>query len=456
MTATDFDLFVIGGGSGGVRAARIAASYGAKVAIAEEDRYGGTCVIRGCVPKKLLVYASRFAHDFEDAAGFGWTVGARSFDWARLIANKDREIARLEGLYEGTLNGRGVKTLKARAVLDGPGAVKLDDGQRFTAKTILIATGGRPSRYAGIPGAEHVVTSDDIFELKTLPDRIAVCGGGYIALEFASIFAGLGVETTLIHRGDKVLRGFDGDMRDGLMEAMTLRGVRFKLKEELAGVARVANGFKLTLKSGHEMDAGLVLAAIGRDPATDALGLETAGVTTGSKGEILVDSGSQTTAAGIYAVGDVTDRVNLTPVAIREGHAFADTVFGNAPTTVDHSIVPTAVFTTPELATVGLSEEDARAQGFELHLYQSRFRPMRNILAGREERTLMKLVVDEKTDRVLGCHVLGPDAAEMVQLAAVALTMGATKADFDRTMALHPSAAEELVTMRERWMPPVT
>ena len=456
MTATDFDLFVIGGGSGGVRAARIAAGYGAKVAIAEEDRYGGTCVIRGCVPKKLLVYASRFADDFEDASGFGWTVGARAFDWATLIANKNREIARLEGLYEGTLNGQGVKTFKARAMLDGPGAVKLGDGQRFTAKTILIATGGRPSRYADIPGAAHILTSDEMFELKALPKRMVVCGGGYIAVEFASILAGLGVETTLIHRGDKVLRGFDEDLRDGLMEAMGRRGIRFKMNEELAGVSASPDGFKLALKSGQEMETGLVLSAIGRAPATDSLGLDRAGVKTGSKGEILVDSASQTTAPGIYAVGDVTDRVNLTPVAIREGHAFADTVFGNRPTAVDHSIVPTGVFTTPELATVGLSEEDARAHGFALHLYKSRFRPMRNVLAGREERTLMKLVVDEKTDRVLGCHVLGPDAAEMVQMAAVALTMGATKADFDRTIALHPSAAEELVTMRERWMPPVT
>lgn len=456
MTASDFDLFVIGGGSGGVRAARVAATYGARVAIAEADRYGGTCVIRGCVPKKLFVYASRFADDFEDAAGFGWTVGARTFDWGTLIANKDREISRLEGLYEGTLNGRGVKTFKARAVLDGAGAIKLDDGQRFTAKTILIATGGRPTRFHGIPGAEHVLVSDDIFDLKTLPERIVVLGGGYVALEFASVFAGLGVETTVVHRSSMVLRGFDDDLRDELMDAMGRRGVRFRLDCELKGIAPCEGGYRVTLSSGDEIETGQVLAAIGRDPATEGLGLETAGVTSGARGEILVDSQSQTTAAGIYAVGDVTNRANLTPVAIREGHAFADTVFGGKPTTVDYSVVPTAVFTTPELATVGLSEEDARARGHDVHLYKSRFRPMRNILAGREERTFMKLVVDETTDAVLGCHVLGPDAAEMVQMAAVALTMGATKADFDRTIALHPSAAEELVTMRERWMPPVT
>lgn len=456
MSGTDFDLFVIGGGSGGVRAARIAAGYGARVAIAEADRYGGTCVIRGCVPKKLFVYASRFADEFEDAAGFGWTVGERSFDWAALLANKDREIARLEGLYEGTLNGRGVKTFKARATLDGAGAVKLADGQRFTAKTILIATGGRPSRYRSLPGGEHVLTSDDVFDLKALPSRIVVCGGGYIAVEFASIFAGLGVETTLIHRGDKVLRGFDEELRDLLMETLSRRGIRLKMGEELAGVSKGDAGFTLSLKSGKEIETDLVMCAIGRDPATEALGLESAGVTTGAKGEILVDRASQTSVPGIYAVGDVTDRVNLTPVAIREGHAFADSVFGGRTVTVDHSTVPTAVFTTPELATVGLSEEDARAKGHEIDLYKSSFRPMRNVLAGRDERTFMKLVVDAKTDRVLGCHVFGPDAAEMVQMAAVALTMGATKADFDTTIALHPSAAEELVTMRERWMPPAT
>lgn len=456
MTATDFDLFVIGGGSGGVRAARVAADHGAKVAIAENDRFGGTCVVRGCVPKKLFVYASRFADEFEDAAGFGWTVGPRSFDWGTLVANKDREIARLESLYEGTLHGRGVTTFKARAVLDGPGRVKLDDGQALAAKTILIATGGRPSRYADIPGAAHILTSDEMFELKTLPARMVVCGGGYIAVEFASILAGLGVETTLIHRGDKVLRGFDEDLRDGLMESLGRRGIRLKMNEELAGVAACSEGFNVGLASGEEFETGLVLSAIGRDPATGGLGLETVGVKTGSSGEILVDSASATTAPGIYAVGDVTDRANLTPVAIREGHAFADTLFGGKPTAVDYAIIPTAVFTTPEIGTVGLSEQDARAHGHDVHLYKSRFRPMRNILAGREERTLMKLVADAKTDRLLGCHVLGPDAGEIIQMAAVAMTMGACKADFDRTIALHPSAAEELVTMRERWEPPAT
>jgi glutathione reductase (NADPH) len=454
MTATDYDLFVIGGGSGGVRAARIAAGYGAKVAIAEEDRYGGTCVIRGCVPKKLLVYASRYGDEFEDARGFGWTSGPATFDWRTLIANKDREIARLEQIYESNLKAKGVVTLKTRAELIGPGAVKLSDGQRITARTILIATGGRPSRYGDIPGANHIITSNEVFELEDLPKRIVVCGGGYIAVEFASIFAGLGVETTLLHRRDKVLRGFDEDLRDGLMEALAGRGIRLLMNEALTGVARDGAAYHVALRGGGSLETDLVLSAIGREPATKGLGLDSAGVRTGAKGEIIVDSFSQTTVPGIFAVGDVTDRANLTPVAIREGHAFADTVFGKRPVQVDHTLIPTAVFTTPELATVGLSEEAARALGHELDLYKSRFRPMRNTISGRNERMLMKLVVDRVTDRVLGCHVLGPDAAEIVQMAAVALQLGARKSDFDATIALHPSAGEELVTLREKWAPP--
>ncbi|MGD9847176.1 MAG: glutathione-disulfide reductase [Variibacter sp.] len=453
MAAPDFDLFVIGGGSGGVRAARISAGYGAKVAIAEADRYGGTCVIRGCVPKKLFVYASRFADEFEDARGFGWKTGEATFDWATLIANKDREIHRIEQVYEGGIKAKGGLTLHTRAKLDGPGAVKLADGTRITARTILIATGGRPSRYGDIAGAAHIVTSNEIFELKALPRRIAVCGGGYIAVEFASIFAGLGVETALIHRRDKVLRGFDEDLRDGCMEALRARGVRLVMDEALTGVAQDVAGFRVALRSGDKIETDLVLSAIGREPATADLGLETAGVRTGSRGEIIVDSYSQTTAPGIYAVGDVTDRVNLTPVALREGHAFANTLFGSKPTQFDHTLIPSAVFTTPELATVGLSEEAARAFGHELDIYKSRFRPLRNIVAGRDERMLMKLVVDAASGRVLGCHVLGPDAAEIVQMAAIALQLGARKADFDATVALHPTAAEEMVTMRETWVP---
>ncbi len=453
MAATDFDLFVIGGGSGGVRAARIAAGYGAKVALAENDRFGGTCVIRGCVPKKLFVYASRFSDEFEDARGFGWTVETASFDWTTLIANKDREIHRIEQFYEAGVKGKGGVTYKARARLDGPGALRLDDGTRITARTILIATGGRPQRYGDIPGAAHIVTSNEIFELKALPKRIVVCGGGYIAVEFASIFAGLGVETTLVHRRGKVLRGFDEDLRDGLMEALAERGITLLMNEALGGVARDAGCFHVALRGGGTIETDLVLSAIGREPATHDLGLETAGVRTGAKGEIIVDSFSETTAKGIYAVGDVTDRVNLTPVALREGHAFADSVFGNKPTQVDHSLVPSAVFTTPELGTIGLSEAAARELGHEIDLYKSRFRPLKNTISGRNERMLMKLVVDRATDRVLGCHVLGPDAAEIVQMAAVALQLGARKVDFDATIALHPTVAEEMVTMREKWVP---
>lgn len=449
----DFDLFVIGGGSGGVRAARIASSYGAKVAIAEQDRYGGTCVIRGCVPKKLFVYASRFADEFEDARGFGWTVGSTDFDWATLIANKDREISRIEGFYEGGIKNKGGVTFHAHAKICAPNTVLLDSGERITAKTILIATGGRPSRYGDIPGAAHIATSNEMFELKELPKRIVVCGGGYIAVEFACIFAGLGVETTLMHRRDKVLRGFDEDLRDGLMEALPARGIRLLMNEELVGVAECPGGFNLALRSGGTLETDLVLSAIGREPETHNLGLENVGVKTGARGEIIVDSFSQTTVPGIYAVGDVTDRANLTPIALREGHAFADTLFGNKPTQVDHTLIPTGVFTTPELATVGLSEEDARELGHHLDVYKARFRPLKNTISGRDERMLMKLIVDKTTDRVLGCHVLGPDAAEIVQMAAIALKLGATKADFDATVALHPSVAEELVTMREKWVP---
>lgn len=453
MTSMDFDLFVIGGGSGGVRAARIAAGYGAKVAIAERDRYGGTCVIRGCVPKKLFVYASRFADEFEDARGFGWTVGSAQFDWATLIANKDREISRIEGFYEGGIKNKGGVTFHAHAKICAPNTVLLDSGERITAKTILIATGGRPSRYGDIPGAAHIATSNEMFELKELPKRIVVCGGGYIAVEFACIFAGLGVETTLMHRRDKVLRGFDDDLRDALMEALPARGIRLLMNEALEGVAECPGGFNLTLRSGGTLETDLVLSAIGREPDTHNLGLDSVGVKTGARGEIIVDSFSQTTVPGIYAVGDVTDRVNLTPIALREGHAFADTLFGNKPTRVDHTLIPTGVFTTPELATVGFSEAAARELGHELDIYKARFRPLKNTISGRDERMLMKLIVDQTTDRVLGCHVLGPDAAEIVQMAAIALQLGATKASFDATVALHPSVAEELVTMREKWVP---
>ena len=454
MTGYDYDLFVIGGGSGGVRAARIAAGHGARVAIAEEYRYGGTCVIRGCVPKKLLVYASRFHGEFADAAGFGWTLGESSFDWPTLIANKDREIARLEAAYRGNLERAGVTTFATRAVLEGPNAIRLAGENRVVgAKTILIATGGAPNIDPKLAGRELAITSNEAFHLPTLPRRIAIAGGGYIAVEFAGIFAGLGAETTLVYRGDKVLRGFDADLRDDLMAALPGRGVRLAMGRTFRAIERGGDGaLRAGLSDGSRLDVDQVMFAIGRSPNTAGLGLAAAGVAVGPGGAVVVDPNSQTNVPGIYAVGDVTDRVNLTPVAIREGHAFADRVFGGKAVSTPYDMIPTAVFSEPEIGTVGLSEADARAAHGELDIYKARFRPMKYTLAGRDERMLMKLVVARGSGRVVGCHVLGPDAGEIVQMAAIAMRMGATKADFDATMALHPSAAEELVTMRTPWV----
>ena len=455
MTHTDFDLFVIGGGSGGVRAARIAAGYGARVGLAEEFRYGGTCVIRGCVPKKLLVYASRFSDEFADSEGFGWSASRPDFDWSRLIAAKDAEIARLERIYLQNLETKGVTTFRMRAVVEGERAVRLADGRRLTASHILIATGGTPTIDTSLPGVRYAISSNEVFDLAEFPRRIVIAGGGYIALEFASVFKGLGAEVTLVYRGDKLLRGFDEDLRDGVMEALTRRGIRIVTGTRFASIAPGLDGSRtVALTSGEQIVADQVLMAIGRTPNTAGLGLQKIGVGLGERGEIKVDRFSATSAPGIYAVGDVTDRVNLTPIAIREGHAFADTVFGGKPTAIEHDLVPTAVFTTPEIGTVGISEDEARRRGHDIDIYKARFRPMRATISGRDERTLMKLVVDRLTGRVLGVHLLGPDSGEIVQMAAIALTMGATKADFDRTVALHPSAAEELVTMRERWKPP--
>ena len=451
MPSFDYDLFVIGGGSGGVRAARIAAGYGAKVAIAEEYRFGGTCVIRGCVPKKLLVYASRFSDGFEDAAGFGWSLSKPAFNWAHLIAAKDKEITRLEGLYQDNLKAKGVTTIAARAVLDGPNTIRLSDGSHLRARNILIATGGRPQIDEAIEGHGHAITSNEVFHLKEQPNRIVIAGGGYIAVEFASIFAGLGTETTLIYRGERVLRGFDQDLRGDLMQALEQRGIRLIMGERITRIDKSSTGLNANLTSGTMLEADQIMVAIGRVPYTQGLGLATAGVATGLKGEVKVDEYSRSNVPGIFAVGDVTDRVNLTPVAIREGHAFAESVFGGKPVRTDYELIPTAVFTTPEIGTVGLNEDTARAQYSAIDIYKTRFRPMRNVLAGRTERTMMKLVTDGATGRVLGCHVLGPDAAEIVQMAAIAMRLGATKAAFDATMALHPSAAEELVTMREKW-----
>ena len=454
MQEFEYDLFVIGAGSGGVRAARIAASHGARVAIAEEYRVGGTCVIRGCVPKKILVYASRFADEFEDAAGFGWTLETPKFDWPSLIAAKDKEIARLESAYGATLAKFNVEVFTERATLGGPNEIVLASGRKISAKYILIATGGRPNVDPKLPGKEHVITSNEAFHLKELPRRIVIAGGGYIAVEFASIFNGLGADVTLIYRGEKILRGFDEDMRDGLTAAMTKRGIRIITGKVFTKIEKTSGALVGHVTGGETLNADKIMFAIGRSPNTAGLGLEGVGVKLDGEGAVVVDAGSQTTAPSIYAVGDVTNRVNLTPVAIREGHAFADTVFGNKPWSVDYTTIPTAVFATPEIGTVGFSEHEARAQYGAVDIYKGSFRPMKSIVAGRDERMLMKLVVESAGDRVVGVHLLGPDAAEIAQMAAIALRMGATKADFDRTMALHPSAAEELVTLREKWVAP--
>jgi len=453
MAEFDYDLFVIGGGSGGVRAARIASTHGASVAIAEEYRYGGTCVIRGCVPKKLFVYASRFPDAFRDGAGFGWTSGPAQFDWPTLLANKDREIARLEAAYQRNLEAAGVETLAGRAVLTGPHAldVTLNDGggvRSVTARTILIATGGRPNLDDQLDGIEHVITSDEAFHLETLPRRVVIAGGGYIAVEFAGIFSGLGVETTLLYRGPKILRGFDEDLRDAVTRGITDRGINLITNDVFSRIDKTPGGLIGNLKSGSQLEADQIMFAIGRTPYTKGLGLEAAGVDTRGNGAIVVDAEGQTTVPSIYAVGDVTDRVQLTPVAIREGHAFADSVFGGQHRTVDHQLIPTAVFSSPELGTVGVTEEQAVLAHPNLDVYIADFRPMNATLAGSSERMFMKLLVNRDDDRVVGCHIAGSGAAEIIQVVGVALKMGATKADFDGTMALHPSAAEELVTMR--------
>ncbi len=452
LSKHDFDLFVIGGGSGGVRASRMAAMKGARVAIAEEYGFGGTCVIRGCIPKKLFVYASHFGNDFEDAAGFGWTVPTRKFDWNVLVANKNKEIARLEEQYRANVDKAGVEIFMERAEFEGPHTVLLKkSGRKITAERFLIATGGRPSRElsAGV-SAQHCITSNEAFYLEKLPRRIVIAGGGYIAVEFAHIFHGLGVDVTLVYRGDKVLRGFDEDMRDALTESTRKRGIRILCNRKFTRVDRRGDEV-FAITDHHEMlEADQVMLAIGRHPNTEHLGLEKAGVALGARGEVKVDEFSQTSAAHIHAIGDVTDRLALTPVAIYEAMCFVRTVYEGKPTLVDHALVPTAVFSQPEIGTVGLSEEAALACGHAIDVYKSFFRPLKHTLSGREERALFKLIVDAKTERVLGCHIFGFDAAEITQMVAVALKMGAKKSDFDATIALHPSAAEELVTMREK------
>ncbi|MFN3625529.1 MAG: glutathione-disulfide reductase [Hyphomicrobium sp.] len=455
MAQHDYDLFVIGAGSGGVRAARIAAGYGARVAIAEEYRVGGTCVIRGCVPKKLLVYASRFADEFEDARGFGWTVGETSFDWASLVAAKDKELSRLEAAYRTNLGKSGVEIIEERASVEGANAIKLTkSGRTVTAGKILIATGGRPSLAEPRPGLEHVITSNEAFDLPRLPASIVIAGGGYIAVEFAGIFSHFGVKTTLIYRGDKILRGFDEDLRDRLTEAYLNQGIRIVTGNIFTHFEKTAAGLVGHLSGGGTLEAEQIMFAVGRTPNTAGLGLEGVGVRLGGKGHVVVNEYSKSSVDSIFAVGDVTDRVALTPTAIREGHAFADTEFGGKPRMIEHTFVPTAVFATPELASVGFPEHLARDHCKKLEVYKAAFRRMKATLSGRDERMFMKLLVDGESGKVLGCHMAGEGAAEIIQMAAIALRLGATKADFDATIALHPTAAEEFVTMREKWIAP--
>ena len=444
----DVDLFVIGAGSGGVRAARIAAEHGARVMIAEEFRVGGTCVIRGCVPKKLLVYASRFGRDFDEAAGYGWTVPKPLFDWKTLIANKDREIARLESAYTATLENAGVAVVKSRAILEEPHVVRLlTSGARIRARHVLVATGAHPSNGA-IPGIEHVISSNEAFHLAELPRRILIHGGGYIAVEFAGIFAGLGAEVTLVCRADAILRGFDDDVRAHLHREMEKQAISVLTQRTVIRIDKSQSGLAATLSDGRVVETDSVMFALGRRPNVSGFGLAEAGVKVAETGGIAVDKFSQTSVPHIYAIGDVTNRINLTPVAIREGHAFADTVFGNRPAFVDHSNVPTAVFSDPEVGAIGLTEAMARARLARVDIYRTTFRPMRATLSGRDTRVLMKLVVDGATDTVVGCHIVGPDASELIQAIAIAMKMGARKADFDAAIAVHPTAAEELVTMR--------
>jgi len=452
VTTYDYDLFVIGAGSGGVRAGRIAAKYGAKVAVAEEYRVGGTCVIRGCVPKKLLVYASKFAEEFEDAVGFGWTSEKVSFDWSTLIENKDKEIDRLNKAYIKNLDAAGAELIMERATVVGPHEVQLaTSGRKITAKYILIATGAAPFLPRHLPGHELAISSNEAFHLERLPRRIVIVGGGYIAVEFAGIFNGLGVETVMVVRGDQILRGFDEDLRTHLAAEMKKKGIEILTKSDVKQIDRSGDGVRVTLEDGRTIGAGQIMFATGRLPNTGGLGLEDIGVKLTPHYAVEVDEFSKSSVDSIYAVGDVTNRVNLTPVAIREGHAFADTVFGNLPRSVDHSLVPTAVFSQPELGTVGLTEAMAREKHAKIDIYKTSFRPMKHTLSGRDERMLMKLVVDAETDKVLGCHIAGPDAGEMAQLLGIAITCGATKAQFDATLAVHPTASEELVTLREKW-----
>ncbi|MEM0986973.1 MAG: glutathione-disulfide reductase [Pseudomonadota bacterium] len=460
MTTTyDFDLFVIGGGSGGVRAARISALAGARVGLAEEYRMGGTCVIRGCVPKKFMVYASQYGKAFKSAKGYGWSANHIQFHWPSFADAMNAEVDRLSGIYMRNLVNAGATVFEERAVLEGPHTIRLTScGETVTAERILVATGGQPWRPDAeeLPGVEHTITSNDVFHLPALPKHIVIAGGGYIAVEFAHIFAGLGVETCLVYRGETVLRGFDMDVRTAVHEGLKDAGVRVithTIFESIEKTDNIDAPLRIALSNGTALDADVVCMAVGRRPNTPGLGCEDAGVALAPNGAIKVDEWSKTNVDGVWAVGDVTDRLQLTPVAIREGHAFADTEFNDKPRHFDHELVATAVFSQPEVGTVGLSEAEARSKYKGVDIYKSQFRPMKNMLSGDTTRMLMKLVVKADDQRVLGAHIVGPDAAEMIQMLGVAIKMGATKADLDATCAVHPTAAEEIVTMNTKWVP---
>ena len=448
MAQYDYDLFTIGAGSGGVRASRMSASFGARVAVAEERYLGGTCVNVGCIPKKLLVYAAHYGEDFDDAAGFGWMVGERRVDWAKLIANKNKEISRLNGVYRKLLGDSGVEIFEGHAEILDPHTVALD-GKKFTAKYILVADGSWPA-VPKFPGSEHAITSNEAFYLPTLPKRVVIVGGGYIGAEFAGIFHGLGAHTTQLYRGASFLRGFDDDIRTTLAAEMLKRGIDLRFKVDITRIEKIGDTLRATLTDGDIIETNKILYATGRLPKTRELGLERAGIELRESGAVIVDEYSRSSVESVYAIGDCTDRMMLTPVAIAEGMAVANTLFNNKPTRPSYLNVPTAVFSTPNCGTVGLTEEQARGRNFKIDIYRTFYKPLKHTLTGRDERTMMKLVVDQKTDRVLGCHMVGPDAGEIIQGLAVALNCGATKAQFDATIGIHPTAAEEFVTMRSR------
>ena len=448
MADYDYDLFTIGAGSGGVRASRIAAGYGAKVAVAEEYRVGGTCVIRGCVPKKMLVYGAHFAEDLEDAKRFGWDIEGKSFDWKRLRDIVQDDVTRLNGLYTETLDNHGVEVISERAEITGPHEITLASGKLVTAKHILIAVGARP-HVPEFPGSDLAITSNEAFHLDEVPKRILIAGGGYIANEFAGIFNEFGSKVCIVNRSDQILRGYDEALRDRLIQISLMKGIQFHFNTTFKSITKNQDGsLHVELEGSDDLDVDVVMFATGRVPNVEGLGLETVGVELGDRSEIKVDEYSRTNVDYIYAVGDVTDRVQLTPVAIREGQAFADTVFGDKPTTVDHSCVASAVFSHPPIAAVGMTEGEARNRLGSVKVYQSDFRPMKNVIAGRSERSLYKMVVDAANDKVVGIHMIGPEAAEIMQAAAVAVKAGLTKADFDATVAIHPTMAEELVLLK--------